>query len=164
MKFHAIAGRLTGLGCPVFGISHHPSEADVAAARRVLRHLEDCWVLYGPSEMETPAECVNSVLGIREFLFGEIGRLRPESELGANLRAMRAACRKFLDAVSHTTDTIIPFAAQPNHYATWVFTGALGELRGVFGVLIARLAAQHGLDVEDALAIILPAQDLDGGT
>jgi hypothetical protein len=37
-----------------------------------------------------------------------------------------------------------------------VFNGAVGELRGVFGVHVARLAASHGLDVEDELASILP--------
>lgn len=36
---------------------------------------------------------------------------------------------------------------------------ALGELRGFFGVHVARLAVQHGLDVEDDLAAILPAAD-----
>ncbi|MGB8682457.1 MAG: hypothetical protein WCD12_06190 [Candidatus Binatus sp.] len=33
---------------------------------------------------------------------------------------------------------------------------ALGEMRGIFGVHIATLAAQHGLDIEDDLASILP--------
>jgi hypothetical protein len=37
-----------------------------------------------------------------------------------------------------------------------VFNGALGEMRGVFGIHIAKLAAQYGLDVEDDLASILP--------
>jgi hypothetical protein len=38
-----------------------------------------------------------------------------------------------------------------------VFNGALGELCGVFGVHLAQLAAQYGLDIEDDLASILPA-------
>jgi len=34
---------------------------------------------------------------------------------------------------------------------------ALGELRGVFGVHVARLAAPYGLDVKGDLGTILPA-------
>jgi hypothetical protein len=39
------------------------------------------------------------------------------------------------------------------------FNSALGELRGVIGLHIAALAAQHGLDVEGDLASTLPAVD-----
>ena len=42
------------------------------------------------------------------------------------------------------------------------FNRSLGELRGVVGVEVARVAAAHGLDVEDGLASILPARDEDG--
>ena len=39
----------------------------------------------------------------------------------------------------------------------WVFISALGELRGVTGVIVAELATKYGLDVEDGPATILPA-------
>jgi hypothetical protein len=52
---------------------------------------------------------------------------------------------------------IIVFGAHQGHWASWEFNGALGELRGVFGIHIARLAAAHGLGVEGDLASILPA-------
>ena len=52
------------------------------------------------------------------------------------------------------------YGASHGHWASWVFTGALGEMRGVFGVHIARLAASHGLDVEDELATIIPDETL----
>lgn len=42
---------------------------------------------------------------------------------------------------------------------SWVFNGALGELRGVFGVHLARLAVAYGIDVEDDLGSILPGED-----
>jgi len=29
---------------------------------------------------------------------------------------------------------IIQFGAHHNHYASWIFNGAIGELRGVFGI------------------------------
>lgn len=53
------------------------------------------------------------------------------------------------------------FGAHRNHYASWIFNGAIGELRGVFGIHIAALAASHGLDVEGDLASILPATATD---
>jgi len=52
---------------------------------------------------------------------------------------------------------IIEFGTHRNHYASWIFNGAIGELRGVFGIHIAAVAAAHGLDVEGDLASILPA-------
>ena len=36
------------------------------------------------------------------------------------------------------------------------FTSAIGELRGVFGVMIGQIAKASGLDVEDDLAQIIP--------
>lgn len=127
-------------------------------ARRGLSYLEDRRVLYNPSEMEVPEHCVESVLDIRRFLTRELGPLVPDPELAASLRAMRAACRKFLDTVgAGGRSEIVRFAGHCGHWVRWEFNGALGELRGVFGVYIALIAAPHGLDVEDALAAILPA-------
>lgn len=160
MKFSEIIARLTGLSTPVFGVAWNPPEADIAVARRVLSYLEDRRVLYNPDAMEVPEHCVESVLQIRRQLTGEIGDLMTDSELGASLRAMRAACRKFLDTVGvGGRSEIVHFGAQRGHWASWKFTGALGELRGVFGVHVARIAAQHGLDVEGGLASVLPAAE-----
>jgi hypothetical protein len=61
-----------------------------------------------------------------------------------------------MNAVGARPDIIV-FGAHPGHWASWEFNGALGELRGVFGVHIARLAAAHGLDVAGELASILPS-------
>jgi len=38
----------------------------------------------------------------------------------------------------------------------WSLNQALGELRGVFGVHVAQIAAKYGVDVEEGLASILP--------
>lgn len=157
MKFSEIANRLTGISTPIMGVSWQPTESEVAAARRVVAFLEDRRVLYNPGEMEVPVHCVSSVLRIRRFLTVEIGRLGRKSELGASLRAMRAACRKFLDVVGGEESEIALYAREHGHYASWTFYGALGEMRGVFGVHLARIAARFRLDVEDELATILPS-------
>jgi hypothetical protein len=159
MKFSEIAGRLTGISCPIFGVAWTPPEAHITKTKKIITFLEDRRVLYAPSEMETPSYCVQSVIQIRHFLTLELTGLDFDSELAKSLRAMRAACRKFLDTAQDDERRIITFGGQFNHWASWVFNGALGELRGVFGIHIAKLAAQHGLDVEDDLASILPAKD-----
>jgi hypothetical protein len=98
MKFKEIVSRITGLSVPEFDVQWSPKEPEVAAARRVIGYLEDRRVLYNPSEMESPDHCVQSVLQIRSYLTQEIGS-HGEGDLGATLKAMRAACRKFLNSV-----------------------------------------------------------------
>ena len=160
MKFKEIAARLTGISSPIFGVSWKPPETERSVAKRVIAFLEDRRVLYSPSEMEVPDHCVQSVLEIRRFLTTEISNLDQKAEITASLRAMRAACRKFLDTVQADEGRIIRFGAERGHYASWTFNGALGEMRGVFGVHLARLAAAYGVNVENDLAAIIPGEDV----
>lgn len=160
MKFKELVSRITGFSVPIFGIQWSPPEAERAVAKRVLTFLEDRRVLYVPSEMEVPEHGVQSVLRIREFLTSELGRLTSDGQLADSLRAMRAASRKFLNAVGPADSPVVRHAFDRGHYASWEFNQALGEMRGVFGIYIAILAATHGLDVEDGLASIVPAADL----
>jgi hypothetical protein len=159
MTFKEILSRLTGISTPVFGVSWNPSQAECTVAKRVIAFLEDRRVLFVPSEMETPHHCVESVLQIRQFLTSEIGALDNTSQLSQNLRAMRSACRKFLEATSDKDGCVIRFGNSYGHWASWVFNGALGEMRGVFGVHLASLSAKYGLDVEEGLSAIIPAED-----
>lgn len=154
MKFDEVVRRIAGLSTPIFGVSWSPPESEVAVARRVLSYLEDRRVLYNPTELEVPRHCVESVLEIRAYLTQELGALESHATLTDSLRAMRASCRKFLDSVGGGT-LDWNFSAG---YENWVFNSAIGELRGVFGIHVAQLAAQFGLDVEDQLASILPAE------
>lgn len=159
MKFQEIANRLTGISIPVFGLSWNPPEPQVTVARRIITFLEDRRVLYSPSEMEDPRHCVLSILEIRKFLTTELSNLESSTELAASLRAMRAVCRKFLNIVGTEDGEVVRYGGHLGSWASWEFNGALGELRGVFGIHIARLAAHYGLDVEDDLASILPIQE-----
>lgn len=152
MKFDEITSRLTGISCPIFGVSWNPPESERKIARRVIAFLENRRVLFSPYEWEVPDHCVQSVIEMRHFLTSELQGLDSEKELAQNLRAMRAACRKFLDDD--------PWHGSPRgHASRWMLESALGELRGVFGIHIAKLAAEYGLDVEDDLAVILPNTD-----
>lgn len=162
MKFEEITKRLTGISTPFFGISWNPPEAECNTARRIITFLEDRRVLYVPSEMEVPQQCVDSVIHIREFLTNELGNLDSGNELAISLRAMRGACRKFLNRVSNDKNgEIIRYGNHLNHWASWVFNDALGQMRGVFGIHIAKIASNYGLDIEDELAVIVPGKDED---
>lgn len=165
MKFSEIANRLTGISTPLVGVSWQPSDLEISAARRVIAFLEDRRVLYAPDSLEVPEHCVHSVLEIRHFLSGDLGKLDSSSEFAASLRAMRAACRKFLERVGTNGREVILYANQHGHWASWTFYSALGEMRGTFGVHLAKIAAEFRLDIEDRLAAILPARadaDSDG--
>lgn len=158
MKFKEIASRLTGFSIPIFGVSWDPPEVERTIAKRVIAHLEDRRVLYNPSEMEIPDHCARSVIEIRHLLSAEIAAIDESSPLSGSLRAMRAACRKFMDTVGRD-ERIIQFGAHQGHFASWEFNGAVGELRGAFGIQIASIAAQYGIGVEDDLAKILLGED-----
>lgn len=159
MRFREALSRLTGISVPLFGVSWNAPEPERAVARRVLTFLEDRRVLYVPAEIEVPEHGVQSVLRIREMLTSEIGFLASEGQLVQSLRAMRAACRKFLATVGSEDGPGVRHAFERGHYASWEFNQALGEMRGVFGIYIAILSATYGLDVEPGLAKIIPGRD-----
>ncbi len=165
MRFSEVARRLTGVSCPIFGVSWDPGEAKVAPARRVLVYLEDRRVLFAPWNVEVPEDCVDSILMIRQFLTNQLGQLDDrDDDIAPHLRAMRAACREFLritDDLRQRDGGLRPWdAGTPG----WMFNDALGELRAIFGVHVAQLSAKFGIDVEDDLATILPppVSDDDG--
>lgn len=158
MHFKEVLGRLTGLSTPIFCVSWNPPEPEVLVARRVVTFLEDRRVLYQPSSMECPDHCVQSVLEIRRVLTSEPQSLDSDSDLAQALRAMRAACRKFLDRIGANED-LITFGGHRGRWASREFNGAIGELRGVFGMHLARLAAAHELDIEGEFARLLPGLD-----
>lgn len=159
MKFKEIIKRLNGISTPIFGVSWNPNQTDKDQAREIIAFLEDRRVLYNPSEMEMPDHCVQSILEIRRFMTQKIGTIQND-DLQEDLRAMRASCRKFLDIVG-VDDDIVRFGHHQGHWASWTFNGAIGELRGVFGIHIAKIAVMYGIDVEKDLVNILPTEDVE---
>jgi hypothetical protein len=156
MKFTEVMARLTGVSCPAFGISWNPPEPEVTLARRVIAQLEDKRALYIALERQIPEFCVESIHKIRELLTSEIVKLDTDNELAKNLRAMRAACRRFLSKVESSP------AGSSGERPYWVTDGTLGELRSIFGLHIGIIAVKYGLDLEDELASILPPDDGEG--
>lgn len=158
LRFKEIINRLTGISTPVFGISWNPPALDVSVARETILFLEDRRVLFNPHHLEDPNHCILSIIEIREFLTQKLTDLDERSGLAPHLRAMRAACRKFLKTVQGTAPrrTQYSYRQRPDK---WIFFPAIGELRGVFGIHLAQIAAKPGIDIEEDLASILPEED-----
>jgi len=150
VKFKKIAKSVTGVHTPVFGVSWSPPESEREVVRKMITFLEDRRALYNPFDMERPAWVIESVLEIRKKLTETLRTLDGDSDVTPHLRAMRAACRKFLDQTEMMKDGRGPYF---NIFA------ALGEMRGVFGIHIAQLCVKYGVDVEDELAAIFPVED-----
>ncbi len=156
MRFQDVLQRLTGISCPIFGVSWEPVEPEIDAARRVIGFLEDRRVLCEIRPRDEVEHCVQSVLMIRSKLTQELGELSDKSRLAEQLRAMRAACRKFLTTVEQQGVSVAAQRGSLDPSQGVAFNSALGELRGTFGIHVAQIAALHGLDVEPGLAAILP--------
>ena len=118
-------------------------------------------MLYVPFAWENPRYVIESVMQTRAELSTLVSRVDRQSPLGESARAMRAACRKFLTAAGppgvstreRAAEGGAPFSDPVTQSG---LTADLGELRGVFGIHIARISAAYGIDVEEDLARILP--------
>jgi hypothetical protein len=160
MTFKEIASKVTGFSFPIFGLSWNPSKSEVEVARKVMTFLEDRRVLYVVYELELPKHCADSVIKIREFLTEQLFDLNEKSELGTTLRAMRSACRKFLNTIQgqyyFDKDSRLDGMGEQIH-----FYNAMGELRATMGILIAKILVMHGISFEGQLLEIIPFDQVD---
>jgi hypothetical protein len=150
LRGKSLASRLTGLSTPWLGASWTPPKDERSQAENLLIYLEDRRALYNPYDMEIGDYVVQSILQIREYLTRELQNVNKSSHLGQSLIAMRAACRKFVDEVQQP----------PGHryHMEPLLISCLGELRGVFGIHIAKLAYLYDLEVEGNLASLIPSE------
>ena len=75
---------------------------------------------------------------------GELAGLDESSDLYNELKAMRPACRRFLDRTQFPDGSSGPFRPRfhPFDLEGQTFFTALGELQGAFGIHVARIAVQ----------------------
>ncbi|MFJ8953954.1 DUF6650 family protein [Streptomyces sp. NPDC102381] len=129
-------------------------------AEKVVVYLEDRRVLTTKRAViaatAEPDHCIASVLQIRETLTQLLMDPETGEDLTENLKAMRAACRRFLDSVGPNRSGQVP-----EHFETAIFGAALGELRAVFGIQLGVIAARYKLELSEDLAAALPASDTD---
>jgi hypothetical protein len=153
--------RLTGFSTPLFGASWQAPTAERDVAAQLLARLEDRRVLYSPSEAEVPHHCAQSVIDIRRMLSDALATLGGKGVLADHIRAMGSASRRFLDRIGSDYNAM----REGGHYLSWEFLDALGQMRALFGVHLAMIAARYDLDVQGTLRDIIPAEcmadDLD---
>ena len=151
IAFKDIASRITGISIPVFGVSWIPPENEREIVRQTFIFLEDRRALYNDFAHELNREVLESVLAIRTELTDAIKRLPERSEAVPCLKAMRAACRDYLDNARPAGAFGGPFS----------FMAELGRLRAMFGVQVAYLAVKYGIDLERELARVVPPEMRD---
>jgi len=154
--YRKLAHRITGFSTSIVGVSWNPPEDKRDIARDLVTSLEDKRSLYYEYDREHGPWVNQSVLDMRRELTEAIKRCADDPELADPLRAMRGACKKFLDETDPNARRIHhPYRDEP---AMWT---ALGELRALFGLHLSRLCVAYGVDIEPELATIFPASDED---
>ncbi|HBO42644.1 MAG TPA: hypothetical protein DD670_01650 [Planctomycetaceae bacterium] len=98
IKAKSLATRITGFSVPVIGggLQWAPTEPERETVRKLLSFLEDRRALYAAYCLEIWNEVVQSVLRIRDELAKALQSLPDVSNAIGSVKAMRAACRKFL--------------------------------------------------------------------
>jgi len=152
VSFKKIALSLTGISTPVFGISWNPPELERDIVRKLIVFLEDRRALFNPFDIEMPVYVDRSIIEIRHELTEILKVLGENSDISQHVRALRAACRKFLDEITPQDRH-----RYGRHEAE--FFAALGELRAIFGIHIAQLCVKYGIDIEPELASLVPLAD-----
>lgn len=155
MKFLELANKLTGISCPLFGISWNPTEPQRNIAKRIIIFLEARRVLFEDFGAEALCQCIDSVTKIKDYLTSELSAVDENSELNGYIRAMRQASNKFLTCFPKSKQDKCLYCKEGTR-EYWSFVSAIGELRGVFGIMIGQIAKAYGLDVEDDLSQIIP--------
>lgn len=160
--------RITGVSTPLFGISWNPPASDRDAVRKFLAFLEDRRALFNPHPAEVEDYVISSIHMIRAECTTAVGTLAHDAPGAKHVRAIGAACRRFLDEPYPTFDDIMERRREPDfdqdeahgrlrqgtHPAA--FFTALGEFRAFVGAQIALLSALYEVDVYGDLVRILP--------
>lgn len=151
LKGRELPTRLTGILAPIGGIGWKPPVDERDKAQQLVVYLAGQRALHYPYDREIGSFIVQSVMDTHGRLTRDIEALSTDTLLRKILRAMQAACRKFLDEnQSASAGYVWPYEAQL--YCT------LGELRALFGIHIARIAFAYDLEVDVCLGNILPPE------
>jgi hypothetical protein len=153
--------RITGVSTAAGGIQWEYRATDVDRAGQLILDLEDRRVFRPPPRPLADLDaCAASVQEIRKNLTTLLQQLDPSSTLELPFKALRAACRKFLDQTDglQVADSVW---ASHHELEKAIFFTALGELRASFGFQIAQLAVVYHIDLDEELVSILPPADDD---
>jgi hypothetical protein len=150
--------KITGFTIGPIGVEWEAKPSEKQNAQRVISFLEDRRVLYNAYELEVAGYCVQSVIEIRHFLTQVLTEVKNELGFAQHLRAMRFACRKFLDTIGDSADAR-DLDMFRGGLGAWKFALALGDLRTTIGLHLAIIANKFKLGIEGDLASIVPMFD-----
>jgi hypothetical protein len=153
-----LSRRITGFSTPFFGVQWTPPAAERDLVRAFLTFLEDRRVLFVAYHLEVHGEVEHSVHEIRRQCTETLTTLSEQSRAVPPLRAIRAACRRFLDEPRQDFRNLFARDFGDFRDSAGFFT-ALGELRATVGAQIAILAVLYNIELEAELATIVPAED-----
>jgi hypothetical protein len=125
-------------------------DAEVQIVRRVVAAIEDRPAFCGGATADSADVVLRSVEQMRDVIRAERQGSGLSDQLVDALVAVQATCQKFLVQARQSRGVGV--------HPSWAFNLAVGEMRGVVGVHLVRLAYRYGLDVEDGLAQILPIE------
>jgi hypothetical protein len=149
ITFKELAGRITGISFPIFGVSWNPPESEREVVRETFIFLEDRRALYNDFAHEIDQQVAESVLSIRTELTSALKRIPENSEAATAFKAMRAACPEYLDSTQ-------------GRHGVWggpfSFMAQLGRLRAMIGVQVTYLAVKYGIDIDGELVRIIPPE------
>jgi hypothetical protein len=149
IRFRDIASRITGVSIPIFGVSWDPPASEREIVRQTFIFLEDRRALYVDYAWEVEAEVAQSVLTMRAELTAALKQLPEESEATGSIKAIRAACREYLDTTRRGRVAHSPFVV------------GLERFRAMVGVHVAYLAVKYGIDIDGELSRVIPAEFRD---
>jgi Family of unknown function (DUF6650) len=158
LRLTDLARRITGFSTPLFGVQWTPPAAERDTVRGFLTFLEDRRVLFISHHLEVHGEVERSVHEIRHQCTETLTALPEQSRASPPIRAIRAACRRFLDAPRADFRNLYVRDFGDFRESAGFFT-ALGELRASVGAQVAVLAFLYRIELEAELASILPAED-----
>lgn len=166
VKAKEMLNRITGISIPVFGVQWTPATSDRQAVRKFLVFLEDRRALFNPMPAEIEDHVISSIQRIRAECVATLGALGENAPAASNVRAIAAACRRFLDAPYPEFNDMFErrqrwrdgdFGRGLRHDTSpEAFFTALGEFRGYVGAHIAVLASTYDIDIHGDLTTILP--------
>lgn len=155
-----IAQRITGISTPIGGLQWQPPVDERKIVSAFLTFLEDRRALFNPYHLEIEHQVTESLLKIREESTATLQQLPEESKAVGPIKAIRAACRRFLNE-PHTSFPNLSrrLSRRYQDMDECGFFVSLGELRATVGVHVATLAITYDLSIDEELATILPAED-----
>lgn len=159
MGKHRSTGRkLSGTNMSVLGVGVGVSTSPAATDRDIVQglatFLEDRRVLFNPDYLEVEWQVDDSVQEIRKQLTETLQQL-PDGDAANAIRAMREACRRYLDNPRQHFRHLERHGPHPREAGAGFFL-ALGELRGVFGAEMKRLDDLFQLKIEKQLRDLFP--------